>query len=313
MKKNNYYLTANEIDLANLIKKFWKEKILILSLSILSCLAIYLYVFFQPQVFKAEVTTKNPPTNLFNSYSYSILNLSRAESGFYEEYLSIIHLNILSRENLDKFLQQNTEFDNFKVFLKSKNITAKQYFANDKFGEVKEKNKTVPNKYFIIFGKELDGIKFINSYVEFSKKNSDIEIKKNIKDAIDLNIKIHEEALEIAKLIGQEKPLEQQATHHTAPLPAIDKFLTYKNDQVTSQISLSYKGTQVISKNIFNLKTLLLKLENDQFNYNYIFDKASNHINISRSSSSYYLVGLFFGLLLSFIIIFFKSFLKNTQ
>ena len=42
--------------------------------------------------------------------------------------------NILSLENLNSFLEQNTEFDNFKVFLKSKNITVKQFFANGKFG-----------------------------------------------------------------------------------------------------------------------------------------------------------------------------------
>ena len=291
MKKNNYYPLADEINLATLIKTFWKEKISILFFGILSFLLFYLYAFFQPLVFKTEVTIKNPPAYLFDSYIYSTFHKDLG-SVFYDRYIFILKSNILSLENLDSFLEQNTEFDNFKVFLKSKNITAKQFFANGKFGEVKEKNKPVLNKYFIIFGKELDGIKFINSYVEFSKKNSDIEIKKNIKDIIDINIKIQEEALEIAKLIGIEKPLD-------ITLPTGDNFLPYK-------------GTRVISQNILNLKKMLLKLENDQFNYNYTFDKASAHIKISGYSTSYYLVALFFGLVLSFIIIFFKSVLKNT-
>jgi len=311
MKKNNYYSVDDEIDLATLIKTFWKEKILILSFGILGCLSFYLYVFFQPQVLKAEATIKNPPTYLFDSYVYSAPHMDLGGSVFYDRYLSIVQSNILSLENLNSFLEQTTEFDNFKAFLNSKNITAKQYFANGKFGEVKEKNKSVPNKYFIIFGKELDGIKFINNYLEFSRKNSVIEIKKNLKLSIDIYIEIQEQALETAKLIGLEKSFTQTVFSYV-PVPTGDKFSSYKNELVMSQIYLPYKGGQVISQNIFNLKKLLLKLENDQFNYNQEFDKASAHIEISRYSNSYYLVGLFFGLVLSFIIIFFKSVLKNT-
>jgi hypothetical protein len=303
MKKNNNYLLTDEINLATVIKTFWKEKILILSLGILGCLSFYLYAFFQPQVFKAEVTIKNPPTYIFDSYIYTELfstpSLDLQGGIFYDQYLNILQLNLLSLENFNSFLEQNTEFDNFKVFLKSINITAKQYFANGKFGEVKEKNKSVPNKYFIIFGKELDGIKFINNYVDFSKKNSVIEIKKNLKNSIDVNIEIQEQALDIAKLIGLEKSLLQTVPSYV-PFPQNDKFY------------LPYKGAQTISKDIFNLKKLSLKLENEQFTYNYTLDKASSHIEISRYSISYYLAGLFFGLSLSFIIIFFKSALKNT-
>jgi LPS O-antigen subunit length determinant protein (WzzB/FepE family) len=47
MKKNNSYLADDEIDLGSIIKSLWKEKILILSISIICGLIGYLYAFFQ--------------------------------------------------------------------------------------------------------------------------------------------------------------------------------------------------------------------------------------------------------------------------
>ena len=43
MKKNNTYLADDEIDLANIIKSLWKEKILILSISIICGFLGYFY------------------------------------------------------------------------------------------------------------------------------------------------------------------------------------------------------------------------------------------------------------------------------
>jgi len=69
MKKNNPYLADDEINLGDHIKLLWRQKILILFISIICGLAIYLYAFFQPQKFKTEITLKNPPIQLFESYS----------------------------------------------------------------------------------------------------------------------------------------------------------------------------------------------------------------------------------------------------
>ena len=66
MKKKHSYLTNDEIDLSNLIKLLWREKILILSISIICGLAGYLYASFQPQEFKIVFTLKNPPQQLFD-------------------------------------------------------------------------------------------------------------------------------------------------------------------------------------------------------------------------------------------------------
>ena len=67
MKKNNTYLADDEIDLGNIIKSLWKEKILILSISIIFSLLGYFYALSKPQEFKTVITIKNPPIQIFES------------------------------------------------------------------------------------------------------------------------------------------------------------------------------------------------------------------------------------------------------
>ena len=69
MKKNNSYLTDDEIDLGDLVRTLWREKILILSISIICGLLVYLYALFKPEEFKTEITLKNPPSQLFEPYT----------------------------------------------------------------------------------------------------------------------------------------------------------------------------------------------------------------------------------------------------
>ena len=75
--------------------------------------------------------------------------------------------------------------------------------------------------------------------------------------------------------------------------------------------ALFYKGTKVLAQSIIIDKKLLQKLENDQFNYNPIADKATEPEINTMSSFFFPLIGLFFGIFLSCIIIFFKSALKK--
>ena len=163
MKKSNTYLVDDEIDFRDLIKKLWKEKILILSISIICGLLGYFYVLLKPQEFKSEITLKNPSRQIFETYK--LLN-----SNILEEFNSNFNLNFLSLDNLQSCIEESIEFDNFKEYLKSRNISAKQYFIGKSFGGVKEKNIIIPNKYFIVHSKELDGTIFLNKCVEFIKK-----------------------------------------------------------------------------------------------------------------------------------------------
>ena len=84
-----------------------------------------------------------------------------------EEIITSFNLNFLSLSNMEGFLRESREFDNFKEYLKIRNINPKKYFNAKKFGPVKEEKQVAQNKYFIVHPKELDQIVFINNYIEF--------------------------------------------------------------------------------------------------------------------------------------------------
>jgi LPS O-antigen subunit length determinant protein (WzzB/FepE family) len=298
MKKNYSYLSDDEIDLSVLIKALWKEKILILSISIICVLLVQLYLSFKPHEFKTEVTVKISHIQLLEPYSLAFKK-SNTEITITQQFIDDFKLDFLSPNNLENFLEQSRGFDNFKDYLKSRNITSQQYFTSDKFGEIKSKNIIIPKKYFLVFPKELDGVIFFNNYAEFVKENFIVKLKKNLTLQIKNHINIYEEALELAKIIQLENPIV-----YSPLIPDLKGVLNSEH--------LSYNGIKILSYQIVYLKKLIIKLENDQFNYTIMLDKASYPVNVSKPLFIYYYLGaVIFGLLLAFIIIFFKNILKK--
>ena len=178
MKKSNTYLADDEKDLRDLIKKLLKEKILILFISITCGLLGYFYALLKPQVFETEIIFKNPPAQIFEPYNLNKNNNknnnnnnNNNNNSITEQFISNFKLNFLSLDNLQRFTEESSEFDNFKRYLKLRNISAKEYFRN-KIGEAKDKNIIISNKYFINHPKELDGVIFLTKYVEFIKKKN---------------------------------------------------------------------------------------------------------------------------------------------
>jgi LPS O-antigen subunit length determinant protein (WzzB/FepE family) len=292
MKKNNPYLADDEIDLSDLVRTLWREKILILSISIICGLLGYLYASFQPEEVKTEIILKNPPSQLFEPYTHMFKHNNIAE-----QFISDFELNLLSLDNLKIFVEESRDLDTFKKYLKLRNISAKQYFVN-KLGNKKVTNIIIPNTYFLIFEKEiLDGNVFLNNYIEFIRKKNIIELKKNLKLTIENRIDNTQDALEIAKLINLENPI----------LNLPDR----QNQVVNEPEALFYKGAKVLTQSIIIDKKLLQKLENDQFNYNPILDKGTTLKINTIFPHLFFLVGLFIGFFLYLIIFFFRSTLKN--
>ena len=295
MKKNNPYITDNEIGLGDLIITLWREKILILSISIICGLVGYLYATFKPEEFKIEIKVKNPPSQLFEPYAHLLSNNNNkniAELFFYD-----FRLNLLSSDNLEIFVEESRDLDTLKKYLKSRNLSTKQYFAN-KLEQSKEKNIIIPEKYILVFDKKiLDGNIFFYNYIEYVKKKSVIEFKKNLKLTIENRINNTNDALETAKSINLENPILKSSDRESQVINEPD--------------ALFYKGVKVLSQSINIDKKLLQKLENDQFNYNLILDKGIA-LEINKVDSYFFfLIGLFIGFFLSCVIIFFKSALKN--
>ena len=316
MKKNNSYLADDEIDLGDLVRTLWREKILILSISIICGLAGYLYASFQPQEFKTVIKLKNIPSQLFEPYNKIFINNNIANNNInsnnnnnnnYYNNSSIIErqfiynfkLKFLSLDNLQIFTEESREFDDFKAYLKSRNISAKRYFEN-KLSEVKEKNIIVPNNFFLVFTKELDGDIFLNNYAQFVNKQTIFEIKNFLKLSIANKLNLLENSLESANVIGLEDPIIASTSRND------------KNQVVNEPEDLFYKGTKILSQEIIYLKKVLIKLENDQFDYDFISDKPLNSPVNKMPNLLYFAIGLMLGLFLSLVIIFFMGILRNN-
>jgi LPS O-antigen subunit length determinant protein (WzzB/FepE family) len=293
MKKNNSYIADYKIDLGDLARTLWRGKILIFSISVICSLLGYLYTSFEIKKFKTEIKLQNPSRQLLEPYDHV------TTENIFEKFISNFESNLLSLDNLEIFVEESRDLDNFKAYLKSRNISNKQYFAN-KLQKKKEKNIIIPNTYFLVFeGRILDGNNFLNNYTEFVKKKNIIQLKKNIKLSIENRINNTIDAFEIAKSINLENPISLSSAEKN------------QNQEAKEPISLFYKGTKVLSKSIIIDKKLLQKLENDQFNYNHILDKAITTSINPVSSYFYVLTGFFIGFFLSCIIIFFNIVLKN--
>ena len=208
-----------------------------------------------------------------------------------EQFILNFKLNFLSLDNLQSFTEESREFDNFKGYIKSRNISAKEYFKN-KIGEVKEKNFIIQNKYFLVFTKELDGDVFLNNYVHFIKKKTVLELKRYLKLSIINKNYLLENALENAKIINLENP--------------ILRSMNQTSQVVNEPEDLFYKGSKILSQEITYLKKILIKLENDQFDYEIVSDKPLNSPVDKILNYKYFVIGLIFGLLFSIAIVLFR-------
>ena len=130
------------------------------------------------------------------------------------------------------------------------------------------------------------------------KKKTLFELKKILKLSIENKIIIFENALKKAKIINLENPILQSLNNLT--------------QVVNEPTDFFYKGSKVLSQEIDYLKNLLIKLENEQFNFEIIVDKPLNSPVKKMPDLAYFAIGLMLGLFLSLGIVFFKSILKNN-
>ena len=320
MKKNNISTFAVEINSIDLIKQFWKEKVLILSASVICTLLTFLFVTFvntQKTDLETRIILQIPSVvalqkykdflnddNFINKNNNNNNNNSSSDNnGINNNNFSLIFFNSLkaklsSTDNLESFLEQSKEFDNFKVFLKERNITAKQYFTKDRFGIITDKKQQLSNEFFLNFNKELDGVTFLNNYVEFTKNKVINEVRNALKIKLLVAIEKHEIAFETANQIKLEVP--------------ILKSMSSGSSVVNEPTSLFYLGTQVLSQQSKYYKKLFLDLESEKLNIDVILDKASPARTIDNNSFRVWM-GLVFGFFFSLVVIFFKFLLKKNN
>ena len=299
-------LIKDEIDISYFFRLIKKNKILIISLSILFTLLAYSYQAYQPRELQLQFKIRPAPLILFNYHSKlkydSYLNhtnelalnhTNELAKIFYEQYNNSLIINLLSLDNLEEFISQDKKINNFKNFLKLNNISSKEYFNNKLIQIPNPKN--IDDKYVLkfrfIFPKELDGNVFVSNYLEFIKNKTFNEYKDSIRIVLKDYDKQLYDAFEIAKTANIENPT------------LTSKFDVNFNSE---KKELFYQGTKVLSSKIIINKKAIDDLNNFDFNYKIIIEK-SNPKQHSKSEYSYALAGFIFSIFLSILIIFLRN------
>ena len=157
--KKNYLQENEEVDLGILLKHLWKEKIIIICLSILFAILFYIYIIILPKKYQSQIFIQKPPSVLFSKYDeYYDLNLGSLE-------VQKSQRNVVKHENLmEKIVDDNfiahINFDEFKNFYKKIN------FENIRFEKV-EKKKDTRKGYIIIYPEGVDGYSMLRNYADF--------------------------------------------------------------------------------------------------------------------------------------------------
>jgi LPS O-antigen subunit length determinant protein (WzzB/FepE family) len=297
MKKNINYIENDLIDIFKLIKELYKNKILILSISILCIFLALQYASIIPKKYKTEIVTKYPPIHLFNAYNRIDSSQGRDYAhNLREEFFFNFDKNLTSIDKLEISIKQRQKINDIKEFLSTNKIPISSYFQLTKFIPVQNfNNKNSGHKYYLFFSLELKEANFFfDEYVKFIQKKTILNLKNDLQIIILDNIKELENAYAIANEIPLSNPV----------------FINETNINYSD----IYQGTKILSQKILQQKLLYSQLTTDEFDFDIILDKASIPERINHTANYLYsLAGLLFGFFLSLIIIFFKKTLEENK
>jgi LPS O-antigen subunit length determinant protein (WzzB/FepE family) len=279
MKKNNSYLLDDEVDLREILKKLWKEKILVFFISVAFMVIGYIYAVAQPKRYKTEFTVQVVNLSTFKNYLLSIEQKYKNQKSIIGDFNNELKFNLLDVNLLLLFIENNNEINDFKFYLKEKNYLKEK---------IKLENND--NKYSFTYSKPLAGESFLNDYVMFVNEYTQTIIKKKIEQLIINQINFYEENLEIAEKIGLEYPFFK-STSETG------------NKIYQSEI-LFFQGTRALSQQLAYLNRDLDQSKNLSLDYNTILVSGISTSLVSVSVEIYVILAFSIGLLFSMMILF---------
>ena len=307
MKHNNRFSENTEIDLLIILREIWKNKILIILISLVFITIGYLYGVFKTDTYRTEIKIRNfSEFSDLTFISSGLKELVRSDSSneyntdlkknlnksFNEEF----KLYLLSTDNLNEFIEQNNEIDEFKSYLKNKNIDIKKYFLG-RFVNVNNRFDN-SNLYSLNFEKPLQGDKFLNDFVVYTFKKTEKDLKEQIIKNVTSMIQLNKNNLKSSKEIISANSIYQFKDD-------------IKNTQENKFDPTYYNYAMQISANIFYQENFLILIKNLKFEHNPILDKASYPYSISTSKIKSIFISFIIGLIFSIFIIFLKFAFRN--
>ena len=287
MVNNKIKSPSDDIDLKDLLSGLWSDKKLISFITLLFVFLGYIYslTLNKSVELESKITITEPAREYFSDFS---IFLKDAQILFDEEvFLENFRINILSLDNLQRFIDQNNEISEFKALLLERQTNAKKYFVDKINRESKKIDKiTSPtNSYYLNYPEILDGNKFLDEYIIYSKNIAMSNFKDQIRYQINNIILLYEQNLEIALNINLSNPLIQ----------SLDGKL--QSSLLDEPANIYFQGALVLQKRILHLKILLKRLDG-KFYYDPILDSSA----VVGSNMKNLIIYPFYGLLIGFII-----------
>jgi len=201
--KTKYY--DDEIDLVEIIKKLWKEKVLIIGLSMLFGIIAYGYGITIPKKFEASVKLNQPSIIEFRKFE-NVFNLFGKKNEEFEsidkfriDFFNNFKNEVFSISNFAKFLRINKDAELFIQNLKDKEVSLEQYLTNGHFREkqvnlrIKNQTEVIPELIFT-YTKEIKGYDVLNQYIPYQANLSKQQIFKEIENNLQEKLKNNNQA-----------------------------------------------------------------------------------------------------------------------
>jgi LPS O-antigen subunit length determinant protein (WzzB/FepE family) len=292
----------DEIDLTEIIKKLWKDKILIIGLSLLFGVLAYGIGTLIPKKFEASVKLNNISIIEFQKFNnfFNVIGKTNEEfqslQSFKGDFYNNFKNEVFSISNFTNFLQTQDDAKSFISLLQNKNSTVSQYLLNDHFKEkqinlrIKNQTEVIPELVFI-YPKELKGYDLINRYIQYQAKIQVVQLFNEVENKLNEQLK-NNNTQKTLFLENRKRSIENALFDHEQALK-IASSINLEETIPTSMLkgntgsilnepgALYYKGAKVLRGEIDNLKQDLNNLTKTE-GYNQILNEEANiKINIS--------------------------------
>ena len=190
------YKTDDEIDLIEIIRKLWKEKVLIIGFSLFFAVIAYGIGLAIPKKYQTNVRLSPPLILEFKKFQnvFDIVGKTNEEFQNLTKYGDLFYLyfknEVFSISNFAEFLRSEDNTKAFLQTLKEKEITVEQYLQDNHFEEkvvnlrLKQNETLVPELIFT-YTQELNGPEIVNKYITEEAKLA----KSNIFTTIENNLR----------------------------------------------------------------------------------------------------------------------------
>ena len=292
-------LVSDEVDLKIIFLNLWKEKYLFLSLTLIFVFFSYLYslTLNKNVEFTSRIQVKDPPLEFFSNYEAFFIETRIPFKK--ESFTKTIVSNLLSLDNIENFVNQNNDLNDFKNHLKESDQTIRLFFE-PRFQQSKIMRDSEiileKGKFLLTTPSLFDANKFLDNYIIYVKDLTLSQFRNQKIIQVHNILKIYEQNLEISNAISLDNPIIQNYEGVTQ-----SNILTEPGDSF-------YQGSIILSKRIEHLNEMLeiLKKKTD---YNPIAERAIVIDSNSKNTTFPIIFGLIIGMLFSFSVILFKSIL----